>query len=164
MTFLVGIPMVSHRERMRGQPLLNSPGFRCWLGRQDSNLRMPVPKTGALPLGDAPAGSPRCAGERRFIDKAQDKGSRQPHRCMRPAAAGLIQKWCVQSARSRMIGIGIPISQRMMERMDIRLLLSRSAGRIRRWPERFRTDPIPVVAPSPAPRGARDDQEGRHET
>lgn len=25
-----------------------------WLGRQDSNLRMPVPKTGALPLGDAP--------------------------------------------------------------------------------------------------------------
>ncbi len=28
----------------------------CWLGRQDSNLRMPVPKTGALPLGDAPAG------------------------------------------------------------------------------------------------------------
>ena len=26
----------------------------CWLGRQDSNLRMPVPKTGALPLGDAP--------------------------------------------------------------------------------------------------------------
>ena len=26
-----------------------------WLGRQDSNLRMPVPKTGALPLGDAPS-------------------------------------------------------------------------------------------------------------
>lgn len=25
-----------------------------WLGRKDSNLRMPVPKTGALPLGDAP--------------------------------------------------------------------------------------------------------------
>jgi len=25
-----------------------------WLGRQDSNLGMPVPKTGALPLGDAP--------------------------------------------------------------------------------------------------------------
>ena len=25
-----------------------------WLGRQDSNLRMPTPKTGALPLGDAP--------------------------------------------------------------------------------------------------------------
>ena len=29
------------------------PG-KVWLGRQDSNLRMPVPKTGALPLGDAP--------------------------------------------------------------------------------------------------------------
>ena len=26
-----------------------------WLGRQDSNLRMTVPKTVALPLGDAPA-------------------------------------------------------------------------------------------------------------
>lgn len=25
-----------------------------WLGRQDSNLRIPVPKTGALPLGHAP--------------------------------------------------------------------------------------------------------------
>gem|GEM_PF-6507280 len=25
-----------------------------WLGRQDSNLRMLVPKTSALPLGDAP--------------------------------------------------------------------------------------------------------------
>ncbi len=24
-----------------------------WLGRRDSNPRMPVPKTGALPLGDA---------------------------------------------------------------------------------------------------------------
>src|SRR5947209_10313910 len=33
---------------------------KCWLGRQDSNLRMPVPKTGALPLGDAPAGGPMC--------------------------------------------------------------------------------------------------------
>ena len=26
-----------------------------WLGRQGSNLRMPVPKTGALPLGYAPS-------------------------------------------------------------------------------------------------------------
>ncbi len=26
-----------------------------WLGRQDSNLRMLVPKTSALPLGDAPS-------------------------------------------------------------------------------------------------------------
>ena len=33
------------------QPIRDRTG---WLGRQDSNLRMPVPKTGALPLGDAP--------------------------------------------------------------------------------------------------------------
>ncbi len=25
-----------------------------WLGRKDSNLRMPLPKSGALPLGDSP--------------------------------------------------------------------------------------------------------------
>src|SRR3990172_9869 len=29
-----------------------------WLGRQDSNLRMPDPKSGALPLGDAPSPVP----------------------------------------------------------------------------------------------------------
>jgi membrane-associated phospholipid phosphatase len=34
-----------------------------WLGRQDSNLRMPVPKTGALPLGDAPARAPMTTAE-----------------------------------------------------------------------------------------------------
>ena len=28
--------------------------FVNWLGRKDSNLRMPDPKPGALPLGDAP--------------------------------------------------------------------------------------------------------------
>ncbi len=27
-----------------------------WLGRQDSNLRMAIPKTAALPLGYAPIG------------------------------------------------------------------------------------------------------------
>src|SRR4051794_31516771 len=37
-----------------------------WLGRQDSNLRMPVPKTGALPLGDAPA-SRRIGGRAALI-------------------------------------------------------------------------------------------------
>jgi hypothetical protein len=30
------------------------PKSNEWLGWQDSNLRMPVPKTGALPLGDTP--------------------------------------------------------------------------------------------------------------
>ena len=28
--------------------------LQIWLGRQDSNLRMPGPKPGALPLGDDP--------------------------------------------------------------------------------------------------------------
>jgi hypothetical protein len=28
--------------------------FQIWLGRRDSNPRMLVPKTSALPLGDAP--------------------------------------------------------------------------------------------------------------
>ena len=28
--------------------------LKKWLGREDSNLRMPAPKAGALPLGDAP--------------------------------------------------------------------------------------------------------------
>ncbi len=36
---------------------LQAPKGNCWLGRQDSNLGMAVPKTAALPLGDAPAGS-----------------------------------------------------------------------------------------------------------
>ena len=32
----------------------NPTKSEIWLGRQDSNLRMPIPKTGALPLGHAP--------------------------------------------------------------------------------------------------------------
>ncbi len=32
-----------------------SGSANLWLGWQDSNLRMPVPKTGALPLGYTPA-------------------------------------------------------------------------------------------------------------
>jgi len=35
---------------------LKSGLFCEWLGWQDSNLRMPVPKTGALPLGYTPTG------------------------------------------------------------------------------------------------------------
>jgi hypothetical protein len=30
--------------------------YNFWLGRRDSNPRMPGPKPGALPLGDAPIG------------------------------------------------------------------------------------------------------------
>ena len=47
--------------------------FQKWLGRQDSNLGMPVPKTGALPLGDAPTGQMGKAPlpEPGLISKAQ---------------------------------------------------------------------------------------------
>lgn len=42
----------------RSQKLLSRPEgtvqLNAWLGRQDSNLGMAVPKTAALPLGDAP--------------------------------------------------------------------------------------------------------------
>lgn len=69
--------IVAHRQAMSsifeipngGRNAIEAGGLKplqiagnCWLGRQDSNLRMPVPKTGALPLGDAPAGSARLAG------------------------------------------------------------------------------------------------------
>jgi hypothetical protein len=40
---------------------------KCWLGRQDSNLRMAVPKTAALPLGYAPAAVFPLRGEARLI-------------------------------------------------------------------------------------------------
>jgi hypothetical protein len=49
-----------------------SGGYLEWLGRQDSNLGMPVPKTGALPLGDAPTGQQgeTPLSEPRLISKA----------------------------------------------------------------------------------------------
>src|ERR687883_1833471 len=50
-----------------------------WLGRKDSNLRMPVPKTGALPLGYAPSSTPRPRrrrAERRQISGARERGTR----------------------------------------------------------------------------------------
>ena len=40
---------------LTGQFLSMCGGSLCrWLGREGSNLRMAVPKTAALPLGDAP--------------------------------------------------------------------------------------------------------------
>ena len=44
-------------ERQAGIILPDSSlvtGLKNWLGREDSNLRVPDPKTGALPLGYAP--------------------------------------------------------------------------------------------------------------
>ena len=55
------------------------PILRIWLGRQDSNLRMPVPKTGALPLGDAPAGEPHVSGEAALILSEPRVGSGHGH-------------------------------------------------------------------------------------
>ena len=44
------------RPKRKSGSVLNKAAFRFvkWLGRKDSNLRMPDPKTGALPLGYAP--------------------------------------------------------------------------------------------------------------
>ena len=43
--------------RIRGIPGFLWVSGACWLGWQDSNLRMAVPKTAALPLGYTPAGA-----------------------------------------------------------------------------------------------------------
>ncbi len=47
-----------------------------WLGWQDSNLRMPVPKTGALPLGDTPAALPDVDQEVRPYSRRKSDGNR----------------------------------------------------------------------------------------
>src|SRR4029079_15510358 len=39
--------------------------IKIWLGRVDSNQRMPVPKTGALPLGYGPVSDCRFLRERK---------------------------------------------------------------------------------------------------
>ena len=59
------LEMPKHRVDINGRPTIalllivrQSPApvlNKNWLGRQDSNLRMPIPKTGALPLGHAPS-------------------------------------------------------------------------------------------------------------
>jgi hypothetical protein len=62
----------------------------CWLGREDSNLRMRVPKTRVLPLDDAPVDSPDAIqdlGTGRLINVklCRDVRVAQP-RCSIPAA------------------------------------------------------------------------------
>src|SRR5690554_7406698 len=44
----------SEKDREPMFTAFRNQGWR-WLGYQDSNLGMPIPKTGALPLGDTPA-------------------------------------------------------------------------------------------------------------
>ena len=69
-----GPPSHSQRERRAKRGVI----AREWLGRMDSNHRMPDPKSGALPLGDSPARasmvalgrarrSPRREGERNAV-------------------------------------------------------------------------------------------------
>jgi hypothetical protein len=48
-------------ERLDGERVRSGD----WLGREDSNLRMTVPKTVALPLGDAPSSVLLCGGAAR---------------------------------------------------------------------------------------------------
>ena len=49
--FLIGERYEANYSDSSHFPLTMPSG---WLGRQGSNLRMPIPKTGALPLGHAP--------------------------------------------------------------------------------------------------------------
>jgi hypothetical protein len=57
------------------RPLTQFRGMigRKWLGWQDSNLRMPASKAGALPLGDTPA-APACSGvdERPYTERKSE--------------------------------------------------------------------------------------------
>ena len=61
---------------------------KCWLGRQDSNLRMPVPKTGALPLGDAPADVGGALSPRPIVGKRVRRRSRSSRADRGPCRAG----------------------------------------------------------------------------
>jgi hypothetical protein len=55
----------------------DSSGHTSWLGRQDSNLGMAVPKTAALPLGDAPS------RREKYIVAAHRPGNRAPGASLR---------------------------------------------------------------------------------
>ena len=44
-----------NKQNNRGESDKKARLRSIWLGVQDSNLRMPVPKTGALPLGQPPS-------------------------------------------------------------------------------------------------------------
>jgi hypothetical protein len=45
---------VNYLKLLKCSAAKSQQGRKHWLGRQDSNLRMPASKAGALPLGDAP--------------------------------------------------------------------------------------------------------------
>ncbi len=55
MTYNIGPQNWPTEELVRTLIRCKIESLRKWLGWQDSNLRMPVPKTSALPLGYTPA-------------------------------------------------------------------------------------------------------------
>ena len=73
------IAFVFSNLRLRGKKLeyslrspfdlmVNRADYPEWLGREESNLRMPESKSGALPLGDAPAEPHRGIPRRKRAD------------------------------------------------------------------------------------------------
>ena len=62
------LQIIDNQFGTRLSPMFEKTNYPClridhrgiWLGRQDSNLGMAVPKTAALPLGDAPSSSKRA--------------------------------------------------------------------------------------------------------
>ena len=62
----------------RGSPDVNRQCNEEWLGWEDSNLRMAIPKTAALPLGYTPFQSetPPKTWQRHPTRLAQDQGTR----------------------------------------------------------------------------------------
>ena len=56
-----GHPRVVHDDVRHVSTMSLNPSLRHdkWLGREDSNLRLPDPESGALPLGNAPLPAPQ---------------------------------------------------------------------------------------------------------
>ncbi len=107
-----------------------------WLGRQDSNLRMPIPKTGALPLGDAPSW---CVA--RFVKKLSyavkpflQQNQENQHACCSPpqkeAESGITFRFRQPLPTSQAHGHA-PFGQQ--------LLLRLYRGTKRTWMRRFRS-------------------------
>ena len=74
---------------------------KSWLGRQDSNLRMLIPKTSALPLGDAPSPVPR---PRRLPVRRRDALLRIYLPSFKPAISYIRARHRAASKKSRMRG------------------------------------------------------------
>ena len=79
---------------------LKSMGCR-WLGRLDSNQRMAVPKTAALPLGDAPIALGKWTGSTpNRVETNQDAGENQWENRAKGSPPGAFSKKDQESARN----------------------------------------------------------------